>query len=244
MLLWCLFVFLRLSGSALAAENSTDSDEDLSKKVLAAGGLQLAGQSASKVVSSIVKKAAPAELANGDGDISTTGACAADVDALCVNLPPGEGRVAKCIRTRMRNEERGNVSGRKVTKKCKREVRQFYEDRGKNINKNLQLASACKADIETVCKDLPDQAADGTVLACLRKRLKKVSLKCKLQVVKAKIAAANNFRADATLAAACKDDADRLCGEVNSGGGRVQACLVRARPALDVHLTMRIHAAA
>jgi golgi apparatus protein 1 len=234
---------LCLSSFARAADNSAASKpDDLAKKVLAAGELQQYGKIAEKVVASLVKQAPAAELANGDGDISTTGACAADRDALCLNVPPGEGRLAKCIRTRIKNEEKGNVSGRRVTEKCKREVAEFYEDRGRNVNKNLQLASACKSDVEAVCTDLPSPAPPGAVLACLRKNMKTLKVKCKLQVVKAKIAAANDYKADATLATACKDDAERVCAEVPDGEGRVQACLVRHRAA-DVLLSSASSAA-
>ncbi len=40
--------------------------------------------------------------------------------------------------------------------------------------------------------------------------------------------AAQDIRADPILWEACKDDAQSFCKDVRYGGGRVQACLVRA----------------
>jgi golgi apparatus protein 1 len=173
-----------------------------------------------------VKEAPPAELLNGDGDVSTTGACEADIDALCVGLPPGEGRLASCLTKRMKDEANGNVVGRKVTRKCKEEVADYFFDRSKNINKNLQLASACTADISKLCTDLPKNPEEGAVFACLRKRRKKLSPSCSISLVKAMIAAAQDFRADPAVAKACSVYADKLCSDVPKGRGRVQACLV------------------
>jgi hypothetical protein len=219
------------------ADSSTTGTDELAKKVLVAAKLQQVRKPSAPVVSDLVKEAPPAELANGDADISTTGACAADRDALCPPnvVPPGEGRLAKCIRTRIKNEERGNVTGRRVTKKCKLEVEAFYADRGTNVNKNLQLASSCKSDITKLCSKLSKQVADkpGAVLSCLRSNKKKLQAKCKLQVTKAQIAAAYDYNADSSLAAECKADAQRICSEVAPGDGRVQACLVRLRALLD-----------
>ena len=39
--------------------------------------------------------------------------------------------------------------------------------------------------------------------------------------------AAEDFRSDTQLFDACKDDAVKVCPGVKTGGGRVQACLVR-----------------
>lgn len=55
----------------------------------------------------------------------------------------------------------------------------------------------------------------------------RVAPACKRELFKVMQDGANDFRADAQLYEACKEDAGKLCKDVKSGGGRVQACLVR-----------------
>ena len=53
---------------------------------------------------------------------------------------------------------------------------------------------------------------------------------CKVQIFKMQRAAARDYRADPAIREACEADVQRLCGsDVKEGGGRKQACLVRAR---------------
>ena len=213
-----------------AAEKKADSDDQaLAAKVLRNAARQKAGSAVEPVESHLVLEAPAAELANGDGDISTTGACARDTDFLCRDLPPGEGRLATCIRTHIQNEEQGNVAGRAVTDECKAEVDAFFADRATNVNKDLALASACKADISKLCKKLPTPPPEGAVLACLRAKQSQLRLGCRLQIIKAKLAAAYDYLADPGLTAACRKDVDKHCADVPSGGGRRQKCLVRFR---------------
>lgn len=217
----CLFL---LAGTAFG----DNSDEDkLAKDVIEASKAQKNKSATIKpVVSSVVVEAPGATLQNGDGDISTTGTCEADIDALCSDVPPGESRLATCITTRLRNENRGNVSGRKVAQACRLELQHFYADRAKNINLNLGLAMACKEDVRTLCSNQGDKG-EGAVLACLRRNRSKVSKSCHVKVIKAMVSAAVDFRADPQLARQCSDDAERLCPDVPYGQGRKQACLVR-----------------
>ncbi len=51
--------------------------------------------------------------------------------------------------------------------------------------------------------------------------------------------AAEDFRADAQLHEACKEDADKLCKGVPTGGGRVQGCLVRETVSYHCWLLLR-----
>lgn len=215
---------LLLAGTVLGAASD---DGKLVKDVIDASQAQKKKSAATSAVDSDVVKEAPgATLQNGNGDISTTGTCEADIDALCAGVPPGEGRLATCITTRLRNEDRGNVSGRKVAQACRMELRNFYADRSKNINLNLGLAMACKEDVGTLCSNQGDRG-EGAVLACLRRYRSKLSKSCYLKVLKAMVSAAVDFRADPQLARKCSDDAERLCPDVPYGQGRKQGCLVR-----------------
>lgn len=176
------------------------------------------------VVSEIVPGAPPAELPNGHGDLSVLGACEADIEGLCLHVPPGEGRMATCLTNHMKDEENGNVTGRKVSKGCREEISAFYEDRSKSINKNLQLATACKGDVQKFCKDTKQEA--GAITACLRSHQKKLSPNCKVQMFKAMMDAAFDLRTDVQLSKACSSDAEKLCSDVPKGKGQLQTCLV------------------
>lgn len=211
---------------AATALGDANSDEKLGKDIINASKAQKnKTEVISPVISDVVKEAPEATLQNGDGDIATTGACEGDIDALCTDTPPGEGRLATCIATRMRNENRGNVSGRKVSQACKEELQQFYTDRAKNVNLNLGLAAACKEDVSKFCEGQGDKG-EGAVLACLRRNRSNLSNACQVRVLKAMVSAAMDFRADPQLAKKCSDDAKRECADVPYGQGRIQGCLV------------------
>lgn len=66
---------------------------------------------------------------SGDGDIDTTKLCEADIKYFCVKIKPGEGRLATCLSNQIEEEAKGSVTGRKTTKECQEEVRQFKIDR-------------------------------------------------------------------------------------------------------------------
>lgn len=222
-------LLLLLADPALCADNKTTvglAGDELAQKVLAAAEAQdFRERPLEKVVSSVVKEAPPAELANGDGDIATTGPCSPDIDALCLNVPPGEGRLASCLTRHIKDEEKGNVEGRRVSGECKADIASYFQDRATNINKNLQLASACVKESQKFCADALKSNKPGAVLACLRKNKKKLGQSCSAQVLKAQIAAANDYKTDPSLEAACSKDAERICADVTPGEGRVQACL-------------------
>lgn len=227
LLLLCLAA-VAVAGKDGAKEESPRAQdaEGLASAVINAAKSDWGGnKSNDTVVSTIVPNAPPAELANGDGDLSVEGACEADIEGLCLKIPPGEGRLAECLTTRMKNEDNGNVTGRKVSKGCRKEVFAFYQDRSKSINKNLQLATACKGDVEKFCKDTPTE--EGAITACLRSHQKKLVPTCQVQIFKSMLSGAFDMRTDVMLSKACAPDAKRLCSDVPKGKGRLQSCLVR-----------------
>lgn len=226
-------LLLCLAAVAVALEDSPETKnvkgqdvEGLASAVVKAAKSDFSGiPSTETVVSKIVPNAPPAELANGDGDLSVVGACEADVEALCLKVPPGEGRIAACLTKRMKNEHNGNVIGRKVSKGCRKEVSAFYKDRSKSINKNLQLATACKGDVEKFCGDAKKE--DGAITACLRSHHKKLAPICQVHIFKSMLSGAFDLRTDVKLWKACSSDAGRLCSDVPKGNGNIQSCLVR-----------------
>ena len=90
-------LLLCLAAVAVAAEDSPGKKdvkeqdaEGLASVVVTAAQSDLDGTPYKEtVVSKIVANAPPAELANGDGDLSVVGACEADVETLCLKVPPG-----------------------------------------------------------------------------------------------------------------------------------------------------------
>ena len=126
-----------------------------------------------EVVSHIVDVAPEADLANGDGDVSTTQNCTVDIDVFCSDVTPGKGRLAKCLQEQVNEEKVGNSEGRSVSESCKYELKSFQYDRATNINLNIPYAQACKADIAEHCDDITeDDGEDATILIqnCLRRK--------------------------------------------------------------------------
>ncbi len=77
-------------------------------------------------------------------------------------------------------------------------------------------ASPCAADVQKFCKDIP--AGGGTRYQCLKDHEKDLSDACKKHV-------ADMGQKVRGVRAACWDDIDRVCGEVEPGRGRVYQCL-------------------
>jgi golgi apparatus protein 1 len=87
-------------------------------------------------------EAPAAELANGDGDVSTIGACRNQIDFFCQDIVAGEGRIADCLGQQLAEEQQGKYEGtNKLTDDCKKELDDFRIDRSTNINKNLPLGA-------------------------------------------------------------------------------------------------------
>lgn len=185
------------------------------------------------VVSDIISQAPPAELANGDGDVATTGNCGGDIDHFCVDIMPGEGRLSDCLTKQIQDEENGNTDGRKVSEDCKVELRAFKADRATNINKNIELAVACKEDADKFCNDENLYPEPGAVITCLREVKDKLSETCKEEITMTQLEAAEDMAMDVMLSEMCQKDADTLCSDVKPGGGRIQECLRDKRASLS-----------
>lgn len=66
-------------------------------------------------------------------------------------MKPGEGRLAKCLGDELNVEGQAGSKGAKMSEGCKKELISFKIQRSTNINMDLPLAKACKADAEKFC---------------------------------------------------------------------------------------------
>ncbi len=125
--------------------------------------------------------------------------CQADVEKLCADVEPGQGRIAACLWSKQAE----------ISAECKAAAVARHE-------KRKAVAQACKQDAETYCKDVaPGQ---GRVALCLWAKRAKLTPECKTHVETGKA------QLDAGVKA-CKDDVKKHCPKVKMGQGRIAACL-------------------
>lgn len=187
-----------------------------------------------EVIAEIVAEAPPAVLNAGDGDVSTTGACSADIDSFCVDITPGGGRISDCLTGQIKQAEKmKDAAGEGLSDDCLDELAEFKADRSTNINKDLPLATACKEDARKLCTPEYVMPEPGAVLTCLREIKDQLSQACSSEVFRTQEEAAEDFRNDAMLYELCVSDAESLCADVKPGGGRVQDCLREKRSQLS-----------
>jgi hypothetical protein len=80
-----------------------------------------------------------------------TGPCQDELDKWCAAVKPGEGRLAKCLGGELSVEGQAGHKGARISAACKQELTSFRIQRSTNINMDLPLAKACKADAEKFC---------------------------------------------------------------------------------------------
>ena len=80
-----------------------------------------------------------------------SGPCQEELDQWCAAVKPGEGRLAKCMTDQLADEAKSGYAGTKTSEACKKALSAFKIERSDNINRDLPLAKACKADAEKLC---------------------------------------------------------------------------------------------
>ena len=88
--------------------------------------------------------------------------CRMDVDRYCPGVDPGGGRVLGCLRQHQLE----------LTPTCQGEMTRITDAR----DRVATLRSACRADAESLCRDVPQRA--GPLLECLQANEEKLSPEC------------------------------------------------------------------
>jgi len=127
------------------------------------------------------------------------GTCAADADRLCAGVPPGDGRVLECLKTRPET----------LSEPCRLAVAAPQEVAE-------ALAEDCRADAARACPGVP--AGDGRLWDCMRSSWSALVPRCQTALWAAQ-------EKQDQLQAICGKELGRWCPEVRPGQGRVLACL-------------------
>lgn len=92
------------------------------------------------------------------------GPCKADVEKLCKDVQPGEGRIVKCLK-----EHEAELSAECKAKKD--EVKEEMKE------KRADMKEACAEDVKSFCADA--KPGHGGILKCLKKNEASLSEACK-----------------------------------------------------------------
>eukprot|EP00879_Flechtneria_rotunda_P002629 GHRR01002831.1.p1 GENE.GHRR01002831.1~~GHRR01002831.1.p1 ORF type:complete len:772 (+),score=213.92 GHRR01002831.1:193-2316(+) len=149
-------------------------------------------------------------------------ACTKEIERYCKDVPHGNARVIRCLQEKKGQQDFG--------KPCRKEVLEYEQSSSQDYRLNFRLKKSCKQDIEKLCKDSchPDQAqvCAGTVLRCLTENYDNVkNSACRKEVYYFQKMEVSNFHNDVILAAQCRGDVEKFCGNVEAGEGHVHACL-------------------
>ncbi|KAL0026108.1 hypothetical protein WJX79_000228 [Trebouxia sp. C0005] len=215
--------FVQLCANASAALSS-EFEADLQK---AEAAQEERRESLQGLESNVISLSPKALLANGDGDISTIGDCAGDIDTFCATITAGRRRLADCLQSQVTAQETGNVQGKAVKEDCLIELAAFQADLTTNVNKDIPLALACELDAASLCNDMADDTSQAAMSSCLWSQREQLSANCSAEVLNKQQLAAKDYRIDPYLHEACQADAESYCKGTKAEKGQVQACLLR-----------------
>ncbi len=95
-------------------------------------------------------------------------ACKSDIDKLCSDIKPGEGRVAACLKSK-ENELSSECTQARSNLKAKVEAR---------MNKaELALRKNCGSDVQKFCSNVP--SGGGKIMECLGEHTSDLTNSCK-----------------------------------------------------------------
>jgi hypothetical protein len=100
------------------------------------------------------------------GGTAAEGACNDDVERLCKDVQPGEGRILECLKSNQKD----------VSKGCVQATQQ--------LRAQLKHLLACEPDVEKLCWNVP--IGKGGIARCLQTNQSNVSSDCKAAIAQAK----------------------------------------------------------
>jgi hypothetical protein len=93
--------------------------------------------------------------------------CKTELETLCVDVTPGEGRVLACL----------YAYGDKISGKCEYALYDAAVQLERAVAALTYLANECADDLDQFCGEVA--AGQGRLLECLEKNAEKVSQRCK-----------------------------------------------------------------
>jgi Golgi apparatus protein 1 len=139
-------------------------------------------------------------------------ACAANLEEFCSDAP--DPMKMFCLRqNKVQLED-----------KCKDEVFKKQLQQAEDIRMDPVLSAACESDMNSLCSNSVPQGG-GRIKACLRSKKESLSDQCSTFLFKVKMEQAEDIRLDVPLKKLCEREAERFCGDVEMGKGRVKNCL-------------------
>jgi Golgi apparatus protein 1 len=132
--------------------------------------------------------------------------CAADADRLCQGVKPGEGRLMRCLEKHEKD----------LSQAC-REKRDSFRERVE------QFSAACRDDVEKFCDGVV--GGHGNVARCLRRNEPNLSASCRAEVQRVQQKVETTRDTALKIQEACRADEQRLCPDVDLGGGKMVHCL-------------------
>ena len=103
------------------------------------------------------------------------------------------------------------------------------------------MVKSCHAEIESYCSQVT--IGEGRLLACFYAHGDKLSGRCEYALYNAAAELEQFVDAVAQLAAACLDDLETHCAEVEMGEGRVASCLLKHKEEVTEACRLAIDAA-
>ena len=157
----------------------------------------------------------PGATVAGSVTASPMAACRADMKTLCAGVERGKGAKLKCL---VENKD-------KASAECQAVMASMQERGGKRAGQKANKAgkggrlAACQSDVAALC---PEVEKGGGRAQCLRQNETKVSPACGAAMKELKDARLNGA---SQARAACKSEAQALCGTIEKGRGGLMKCL-------------------
>lgn len=164
------------------------------------------------------------EVTDFGNDVILAEACRQDVDELCAKVEPGDGRIHECLRSKRE----------KLSMACRKEELALEIQEAQNFELRPSLKRACAEERSVFCKDV--RTGGARVFRCLVSSLGKADFGdvCKSEVMRKLQRRQQNWKLDVNLRRACRDDADRICADVDHDAdhAEVTRCLISKRDEL------------